>query len=78
MNGDVYLSNTVTKFDGTACGFTTCSYDGNYRQVEQYEVPVSAIRSPTLDLDNQGCSVITQFTYSSLTTRVQVRSIVEN
>ena len=73
VNGDILLNNALASFDGLICGFDTCQ-GSNYRQREQYQVPVSAISLPTLDADGQGCSY-SQVTGSSITTKVQIRSL---
>ena len=74
VNSNNLLVNAMTTFDGQVCGFSDCYVYGNYRQSEQYNVPVSAIDLPTLNADSQGCGYSYE-TYSSLTTNVKVWSL---
>ena len=76
INGESILANAMATYDGSICGFSSC--DGsNYRQKEQYQVPVSAIGYSTLNADDQGCSY-SRDARSTVTTKVQIWSLEDN
>ena len=78
VNGKALRSNVMATFDGSTCEFDYCDFgSGDYRQKEQYEVPISAIDLPILNANDQGCSY-GDYTKSSITTKVQIWSLDEN
>ena len=73
VNGNTLYFNVLATFDGSTCGFDYCE-GSNYRQKEQYEVPVHNIGFSTLNDDAQGCSVLPE-KCATVTNKVQIWSL---